>query len=519
MTPSTDARPAIDLSAFYTPASTATGLVSWAIRTGHERILEPSFGGGALIEAATTRAMSLGSSALPELVGFDIDKAAVDGLQSNYRDDPIHLIWQDFLEVDPAAHGAFDVILSNPPFTRNHAISPERRAALRKRFNTTGAAGIWVHFVLHAIRFLRPGGRLACVVPASCFFADYAKDLLDRLCADFRDVELLRLNEKPQWIGGAQEPGAFLLADGYLEGSCEDVARGFWVQGRGQVGDFDPTNAAFAELLLASHSFGDIADIGIGDVTGCNRVFLLSDGERERDNIPTSQVCSIVSRARHITGLVVTKRELAQLAGKNEKTWLLTPTDVSHRNRGVRKRLAQISHRKRKTTIWLNKRAPWWKVTTGLRCDAVFSYMNDQGPRLARVSPGIRCTNTLHRVTFRPQVDDRQQIAAMLTMVSSFGQLAAERFGRAYGGGVLKFEIRETRRLPILPVMDDTDLSGWMDIDAALRRGERQVATALADEILLPPLLGDGWRGAAIEFAREISERRNARRAGSTARG
>lgn len=519
MTPSADARPVFDLSAFYTPASTAACLASWAIRSGRERILEPSFGGGALIAAAMARAQTFGCGTLPELVGFDIDDSAAEALRPVYAGGPVRLLRQDFLEVSPTEHGQFDVVLSNPPFTRNHAILPERRADLRKRFATAGAAGIWVHFVLHSMKFIRPGGRLACVVPASCFFADYANDVLNRLCANFRDVELLRLNEKPKWSGGAQEPGAFLLADGYLQGSASGVAKGFWVRGRGQVGNFDPTSAAFAQLLLASHPFGEIADIGIGDVTGCNRVFLLSEEERKRDQIPISQVSSVVSRARHITGLFVTKRGLRSFAGQNEKTWLLSPTSLDRRNSGVRRRLAQISHSKRRSTVWLNKREPWWKVTTGSRCDAVFSYMNDKGPRLARVSPGVRCTNTLHRVTFLPSVTDRQQIAAMLTMVSSFGQLAAERCGRAYGGGVLKFEIRETRRLPILPAGDETDLSRWLEVDDALRRGEPDVATALADELLMAPLLGDAWRTAAEEFAREIADRRSARRAGNTERG
>jgi hypothetical protein len=514
-----DVQPLDDLSAFYTPASTAVCLASWAIRTGRERVLEPSFGGGALIEAAAGRAKSVGGAGLPELVGFDVDKAAVDSLRPDYNGTPVRLIWQDFLAVNPAKYGSFDVVLSNPPFTRNHSISAERRAELRRRFETKGAAGIWVHFVLHSMKFLRAGGRLACVVPASCFFADYASDLLQRLCSKFQTVELLRLNEKPQWSGGAQEAGAFLFADGYLQGPCEEVTKGFWLRGRGPVGDFDATSSAFAELSLASRAFGEIAEIGIGDVTGCNRVFLLSSEERQIDEIPYSQLSPIVSRARHISGLVVTKRELADLADQGEKTWLLSPTDIARRNSAVRRRLARVSSIKRKDTVWLNKRDPWWKVTTGPKCDAVFSYMNDQGLRLARVSPGVRCTNTLHRVTFKADADDRQQIAAMLTMASSFGQLAAERLGRVYGGGVLKFEIRETRRLPLLPAEDNTDLRAWMEVDVALRRGDREAATALAEEMLLAPLIGSSWVTAAREFAWELRERRMARRAGSAQRG
>ena len=146
-----------ELSAFYTPASTASCLASWAIRTGQERILEPSFGGGALIEAASTRARFVGNAGSPELVGFDIDKAAVESGQPIYDGEPIRLIWQDFLDVNPAEHGSFEVVLSNPPFTRNHSISPQRRAEIRDRFGTTGAAGIWVHFLLHSMSFLRQG--------------------------------------------------------------------------------------------------------------------------------------------------------------------------------------------------------------------------------------------------------------------------------------------------------------------------------------------------------------------------
>lgn len=519
MTLPADVQPITELSAYYTPASTAACLASWAIRTGCERVLEPSVGGGALIEAATSKAESLGSFDSLELVGFDLDKAAVDSLRTAYAGDRTRVIWQDFLDVSPAEHGSFDVVLSNPPFTRNHSISPERRAELRTRFETTGAAGIWVHFLLHSMRFLRPGGRLACVVPTSCFFADYASDLLKRICSEFQTVELLRLNEKPKWSGGAQESGAFLLADGYLEGSCTDVSRGVWVRGRGQVSDFDVTSSAFAELLLASRTFGELAEIGIGDVTGCNRIFLLSGAERELDLIPLSQLTPVASRARHIKGLVLTKRELADLAAKGEKTWLLSPSEITQRNSSVRRRLARISSSQRRDTVWLNKRDPWWKVTTGSRCDAVFSYMNYQGPRLARVSPGVRCTNTLHRVAFRPETDDRQQIAAMLTVISSFGQLAAERLGRVYGGGVLKFEIRETRRLPILPAGGGTDLSRWKDVDITLRRGDYPAAAELADEILLKPLVGASWPAAAKEFAWQLREHRNARRARSTAHG
>jgi hypothetical protein len=50
----------------------------------------------------------------------------------------------------------------------------------------------------------------------------------------------------------------------------------------------------------------------------------------------------------------------------------------------------------------------------------------------------IRCTNTLHQIRFSSELSDDERLIVTLSMISSFGQLAAERIGRPYGGGVLK---------------------------------------------------------------------------------
>lgn len=507
------------LGAHYTPATTAECLASWAVRTGNERVLEPSIGGGSLVHAARARADALGAAGGLEILGVDISEAAIQELSKHLSGEPINLIAKDFLSIDPTKIELFDVVLSNPPFTRNHAIETERRRELKERFSVAGAAGVWVHFLLHSLRFLRPGGRLAFVVPASCFFADYAKDLLERLCANFQSIDLLHINERPDWIGPAQEAGAFLLADGYGLGRCNAISKGHWVRGVGQVSDFDVAGTAFSELNLASRTLGQIATVRIGDVTGCNRIFLLSENERRSEGIARSQVKPVVSRVRQVRGLFVSKRELEDMAINGEKCLLLSPRDLARRNGGVRKRLARISKKARRDTVWLNKRVPWWRVADGQPIDAVFSYMNDQGPRLARVSPGIGCTNTLHAVTFHDDISDDEQIAAMLTLVSSFGQLASERLGRVYGGGVLKFELKETRNLPVLPLTAETELMRWVEVDEALRRGDRASATSIADQILLPPLLGSSWESAAEDFSQDIAERRSARRQGKGGHG
>ena len=104
-------------------------------------------------------------------------------------------------------------------------------------------------------------------------------------------------------------------------------------------------------------------------------------------------------------------------------------------------------------------------------------------------------------------------MSAVVSFLSTFGQLAGELGGRAYGGGVLKFELKEARAFPV--IMNDAirneDVAA---LDSIVRRGELVAARDFADELLLPPLLGGGWRAAANEMRGILSQIRAARRRG-----
>src|SRR5262249_37949796 len=157
---------------------------------------------------------------------------------------------------------------------------------------------------------------------------------------------------------------------------------------------------------------GDIASISIGAVTGCNSVFLLTDEERRASGIGFEDVQLIVSRARHVEGIRIAREDLVRLSRVGEKTWILTPRTIEERGSAVRKRLAKITKYQRRTTCWMIKRDPWWRIETGPDCDGVFTYMNDRGPRLAVTATGIICTNTLHRTVFFPTVSEIDKITA-----------------------------------------------------------------------------------------------------------
>lgn len=117
--------------AFYTPDPVAVRLVARLnLQPGH-RILEPSCGDGSLI-----RAVLKAQPRVSKIVGIDTDAKALDKVEKDPR---IHLKCCDFLTVAPKAD--YDCIPMNPPFTR----------------------GSDAEHVVHAVKFLRSGGRLAAI--------------------------------------------------------------------------------------------------------------------------------------------------------------------------------------------------------------------------------------------------------------------------------------------------------------------------------------------------------------------
>jgi adenine-specific DNA-methyltransferase len=506
------------LGAFYTPDSTAASLAQWAIRTGAESVLEPSVGRGALLKAAIFRSRELQLfGGLNQPLACDIDRVALEALERELGEG-VEFYPGDFLELDPAKYRKFEVVIANPPFTRNHSINPQRRKTLRKRFRIEGPAGIWVYFLAHAMEFLTPGGRIASVVPGSALFTQYGASFLRRICGSFSSVNVYQLAERPIWSGGAEESGAVILADGYQRGCSRNYAKGIWPPSSGMAYQCSCELQAYRDLTSASRPLGDIASISIGAVTGCNSVFLLTEEERRAVGISLEDVTLTASRARHVEGIMITREDLIRLSRAGQKTWLLTPRTIEGRGTPVRKRLAAITKYQRRSTCWMNKRSPWWHIETGSDCHGVFTYMNQRGPRLALTDAKIVCTNTLHRVVFSPTVSEVDKMVASLTFVSTFGQLAGEVIGRVYGGGVLKFELTEARLMPVLSRFDHRDDALFPSVankvDSALKAGAIDVARDLADEALLSRLAGPSWRSAVTELREVVRQRRDARHNG-----
>jgi hypothetical protein len=147
--PSTEV--ARDLQFYWTPESVAETVIAALPLRGGEAILEPSCGDGRIMDVlARWHEPRTYHSARERLrvTGIEYDSGRAEAARAKGH----HVMRGNFLQVAPDPR--FDAVVMNPPFYGRH----------------------YRLHVDHALRFVRPGGRLACILPATAHY-DHGFDL------------------------------------------------------------------------------------------------------------------------------------------------------------------------------------------------------------------------------------------------------------------------------------------------------------------------------------------------------
>jgi SAM-dependent methyltransferase len=192
--------------AYYTPAPLIKLLLDHAVSPLVERqngsplrILDPACGAGYFLSAARAR---LGDSAV--LYGVDLDRDAVDRCRA--ATPGAQVVTADAL-LDPPAffHDGFDLVLGNPPFVNGveSLFLPGYKQQLRQRYpDVRGAADLAHFFLRQAIDLVRPGGRIAMVLPRQILNSPAAQPLRAKLPPHLKP-NLIYVPERSNFFSGA----------------------------------------------------------------------------------------------------------------------------------------------------------------------------------------------------------------------------------------------------------------------------------------------------------------------------
>ncbi|TXH55687.1 MAG: DUF4942 domain-containing protein [Desulfurellales bacterium] len=141
-----------DLQFYPTPKAVIDRVIADLGDLRGQRVLEPSCGDGRIMDALRDKGA--------DVTGVEVDRARADATRAKGH----KILCDNFLRVDTSmGWHSFDIVVMNPPFYGKH----------------------YAKHVRHALRFLKPGGTLTAILPAT---ARYDHGLLDDLNPSWTDL-------------------------------------------------------------------------------------------------------------------------------------------------------------------------------------------------------------------------------------------------------------------------------------------------------------------------------------------
>ncbi len=189
--------------AVWTPQSIAELLVTWAVCSATDSVLDLGCGEGIFLCEATRRLRSLGAPAeriAYQLFGAELDQATYKRLQDKLEQSlgqvPPHVYLGDFFK---AEFPHVEAVIGNPPYVRRwwlNGLDEIRHIIADTAINFSRSTDLACYFVVHAAKFLKPGGRLALVLTDSWLDMNYGVNFKRFLLERFKIRAIIGFESK-----------------------------------------------------------------------------------------------------------------------------------------------------------------------------------------------------------------------------------------------------------------------------------------------------------------------------------
>jgi adenine-specific DNA-methyltransferase len=493
---------------YYTEPDIADFLTAWVLETKPERILEPSCGDGAFIQAiARANPGSVNSLVGCELNPEEAQKAGDRARQLKGIATDIHT--GDFLEwfLNRAEEGApFDAVLGNPPFVRYQYLDAKQQALAERVFQQfdlhfTRHTNAWVPFIVASLASLKPGGRLAMVVPSELLHVLHAKSLRKFLLAQCATV--LVIDPEHIWFQDTLQGVVLLLAEKRVKTNRTSARIAIRpVASRDQLRSPPQSHFERAEFfagsvlngkwmlgLLTSRErtlvkelsrhpqikrFGEIASVDVGIVTGANKFFHVTDAILKEHGLePWAH--PMFGRSEQAQGVIYGRQDHEENARRGLPTnfvWL-GKTPLEEFPESVRKYIRDGESQGLAKRYKCRIRTPWYNVPSVYAAPVGMLKRSHHFPRLVLNDAKTLTTDTAYRVT----PHNVRAADLVFSFVNSLTALSNELEGRHYGGGVLELVPSEIEKV-LIPLGEHTS-AALGNLDTAIKSG------MLPEELLL----------------------------------
>lgn len=458
---------------YYTPEDLAQFLNRWVSPRPGTRLLEPSCGDGAFFPTlGGTGATVTAFEVAPE----EAAKAEARGLTGCTVHNRDFLGWA--LE---AEREQFDAVVGNPPFIRYQYLPADFQANAERVFSRLGCkftkhTNAWVPFILASMNLLRPGGRLAMVVPSEIVHVMHAQSLRTYLGQECRRIVIVDPQEI--WFEGTLQGAVLLMVEkkatpetpgeglGILRVTGRDFLQrdpeaifnqprainGKTVQGKWTRALVPTSTLEILDTVEASNGFcrfADTATVDVGIVTGANKFFLVTDEVVQQHGLE-QWAHPMFGRSDHCPGVIYDEAQHARNAATGKPTNFLwmpdTSVEASSKGRAyIASGESENLHKRYKCRI----RNPWYTVPSVYSTEVGMLKRSHDTPRLILNRAGAYTTDTAYRIRALRGTAD----ALVYGFYNSLTALSAELEGRHYGGGVLELVPSEIEKL-LLPATE-----------------------------------------------------------------
>jgi adenine-specific DNA-methyltransferase len=513
---------------FYTEPALAAFLVRWIKAIRPKSLLEPSCGDGAFLEAIERVSIPT----LRKIIGCELDSKEAAKATGRTHLKP-QILNRDFLRwylLHGRNNEEFDAIVGNPPFIRYQYLPNEQQLLAEKIFEQlrlpfTKHTNAWVPFVLASVKLLRPGGRLAMVIPSEIFHIPHAQSLRRYLAEQCSRI--LIVDPQEIWFGETLQGTTLLLAE--KKSSVDEKSRGvaiiavsdrkilatdpealfqralYWngstIEGKWMSIFLSVKERALISTLREHEDikrFSDTASVDVGIVTGANKFFLVPD-EIVEEFALQKWAHPMFGRSEHVSGLIYSKEDhrANRRNGLSGNFLWFNKDDVAAFPPNVQRYLKRGLSEKLHTRFKCRTRKLWYQVPSVYVAPIAMLKRAHHYPRLVLNAAGAYTTDTAYRIT--PLGATAESL--VFSFVNSLTCLCAEMEGRHYGGGVLELVPSEIERLlvPIVKVSKqelhraDEQFRAATDRLSFLKAQDRAVFPRLGVSIHEQEILNSAW--------------------------
>jgi len=515
---------------FYTPHPIAAFILKWAFSGNKELdILEPSCGDGVFLKEIQNGKYQYKSITAIEYNELEAKKSKNIGLEKSL------VLHSDFHEFCINTKQRFDLVIGNPPYIRYQYFNKEQQQFAADIFGKANLkysklTNAWVSFVVGSSLLLKDQGKIGFVLPAEILQVSFAQTLREFLAHFYNKINIISF-EKLVFPDIQQEvvlllceknkSKTHLIEHLELKSANElenlDVSR---LNRPKKKIDFksnkwtfyflDQKEINFLERLQENQlipKFGECAKVEVGITTGSNPFF----------TVPLSTVKShaleeyakpLVGRSVQVPSAIFTQKDWQNNRAMEARTHLLTFPKMKCLNDslGARDYIAWGEEQKINEGYKCRIRDEWQIVPSLRISDALFIRRNNIYPKLIINEAKAYTTDTMHRVTVKPNIEIKALTASYYNSLSlAFSEIC----GRSHGGGVLELMPNEVEAILLPYNANNSDLLPEIDKMIRAKKNITDILKVTNKKILKKNF---GFNDSDIELANSIWKKLSQRR-------